>query len=471
MPVPEEIRSVPRPKNTIVKLSANNKYIVIERIGCKRINGKNIPINGKTIGYIIDGKYVPKQKQISVDDVEIKTYAPTVLINQLNSDLLNDLQEVFAYEDALKIYCMAILKVVYPDLNDSEISNEYSENFLSELYKNVALSKNTVSTFQEALGKNYSRVVEFMRKRILKVANHTIIVDGVLKTNNSKINNFSEFSRKGRIKSSKDISLIFAYDDTLKEPVYQMVVPGNMLDLTSFSQFIAESQLKNGIIIADKGFKSNKEMKEFSLEEGLHYLIPLKRSAKKLVDLKCYDNYELLPFKDKTILGKKINDKGVYYYSFKDVEKTSLEEKCYLNNRRDKKDFNEKKYLSKKVKFGTIVYESDYDLTLEEAFKMYKTRWEIELIFKQYKNIIDLSKVKVHNDYSLLGKEFINFVSVIMTCRVRDKFEESGLFEKYSFKQILHYLKKSKKLFIDNEWKDLKKVKYIEEIIDNLHIV
>ena len=64
MPVPQEYLSVIRPKNTICKM-IGNKCAVIQRIGCKRVNGKNIPINGPVIGHIIDGKYVEKRVKSS----------------------------------------------------------------------------------------------------------------------------------------------------------------------------------------------------------------------------------------------------------------------------------------------------------------------------------------------------------------------------------------------------------------------
>ena len=61
MPIPQDILSVPRPKNTIVIAYGKDKnlYAVRQRVGCKRENGRNLPINGPTIGHIIDGVYVP----------------------------------------------------------------------------------------------------------------------------------------------------------------------------------------------------------------------------------------------------------------------------------------------------------------------------------------------------------------------------------------------------------------------------
>ena len=61
MAIPEEIKRVVRPKNTIIKENKNGgeyRYMVVQRIGCKRVNGKNVPINGSVIGHIIDNAYV-----------------------------------------------------------------------------------------------------------------------------------------------------------------------------------------------------------------------------------------------------------------------------------------------------------------------------------------------------------------------------------------------------------------------------
>ena len=46
MAIPEEIRSVPRPKNTVVYAYGKNKdrYGVKARVGCKYKNGKNYPV-------------------------------------------------------------------------------------------------------------------------------------------------------------------------------------------------------------------------------------------------------------------------------------------------------------------------------------------------------------------------------------------------------------------------------------------
>lgn len=73
MAIPQEILEIERPKNTVVYVTSSGKYGVKKRIGCKRMNGKNIPINGPTIGHIINGEYVP------IKNVNISSVSPALL--------------------------------------------------------------------------------------------------------------------------------------------------------------------------------------------------------------------------------------------------------------------------------------------------------------------------------------------------------------------------------------------------------
>ena len=63
MSIPEEIKSVPRPKGTIVK-EGFGRYFVIKRTS-RRVPGKATPrtVDLGTIGEIVDGKYVEIRKE------------------------------------------------------------------------------------------------------------------------------------------------------------------------------------------------------------------------------------------------------------------------------------------------------------------------------------------------------------------------------------------------------------------------
>ena len=61
MPIPADILAVERPKNTVVIAYGKDKslYAVRQRVGCKNVGGRHLPVNVPTIGHIIDGAYVP----------------------------------------------------------------------------------------------------------------------------------------------------------------------------------------------------------------------------------------------------------------------------------------------------------------------------------------------------------------------------------------------------------------------------
>ena len=205
MPIPQDILSVTRPKNTVVIAYGKDKslYAVRQRVGCRNDNGRHLPVNGPTIGHIIDGVYVPIDQEapdrVSASPVDLKDWANIVLCDRLFSDIRKELSAVYSQADLMKIYCISILRVCEPGVKNYELKEAYETSFLSELYPGIALSKNTVSTFLNDMGKSVSKIVRFMQNRATAVSmDHHLLIDGTLKSDESRVNSLSDFSRKAR---------------------------------------------------------------------------------------------------------------------------------------------------------------------------------------------------------------------------------------------------------------------------------
>ena len=119
MPVPQEIRSVNRPKNTIVEDRGRDgpkRYAVRERGIIKCIPGKNPqPHNGKVIGHIINGKFVPlvkSQNSESTGIPDMLSYGSSALIKSVSEDLIEDLLKVYDPVKAYTIITITSLKVL-----------------------------------------------------------------------------------------------------------------------------------------------------------------------------------------------------------------------------------------------------------------------------------------------------------------------------------------------------------------------
>ncbi len=265
-----------------------------------------------------------------------------------------------------------------------------------------------------------------------------MIIDGMLKQDTSTVNDLSAFSYKGRVKGCKDVSVIYAYDLEAMEPICAEVFPGNSIDAVSYRSFIVDNDIRQGIIIADKGFPPVRIIKELGDRPDLHFLTPIKRNDARIT------NNAMLTFSgvlegvgDHVLYKKQAIKGGRYLYSFKSSSKAAMEEADYLKRREQNHDFISEKYEKKRLVFGVIVFESDLDMDPKTAYLCYDERWILELVFKQYKNDQCLDQTNVQGDFSLMGSEFINFISTVLTCRLIQKARDAGLLNKMSYKDLM----------------------------------
>ena len=93
-------------------------------------------------------------------------------------------------------------------------------------------------------------------------------------------------------------------------------------------------------------------------------------------------------------------------------------------------------------------------------------------MFNLYKNIIELNTTRVQGDYRVYATEFINFLSVLISSRVKSLLLEKEISSKYSYKQVFNYLSKAKKVRCGSKrkWSFSKVIKYISELLDSLGV-
>lgn len=118
-------------------------------------------------------------------------------------------------------------------------------------------------------------------------------------------------------------------------------------------------------------------------------------------------------------------------YAFRDAGLAAKEDNTYLIQARIKKNFDSKDYESRKASFGTIVIQSDQDLSLKTVFLSYSQRWKLELLFDGYKNDEMFDCTSVQSDYSVIGSEFINLISTTIISRILQRCEQLGLLDEY----------------------------------------
>lgn len=443
MAVPDYIRQVPRPVNTIVEDNGRdgpNRYAVRERIATKYVPGGNPqPRNGKVIGHIYDDRFIPKQEPSAVAGPDMLSYGAAAFVKSVSGDILEDLLEVYPIKEAYAIMAIASLRILKPSIANGRLSSEYSRTFISRYYPGIGLSANTVSGFLQRLGQDGGKRRLFYQKRAMRVAaDHHVAVDGMLKQDTSTVNDLSAFSYKARVKGCRDVSVIYAYDIEDMEPICAAVFPGNCIDAVSYRSFILDNDIRKGLIITDKGFPPVRIIRELGDRPDLHFLTPIKRNDSRIA------NNDMLAFEgvlsgvgDHVLYRKRPIKGGHYLYAYRSARKAAIEETDYLSRREKNNDFTGSKYENKRSIFGVIVFESDLDMDPKTAYLCYDERWVLELVFRQYKNDQCLDKTNVQGDFSLMGSEFVNFIATVATCRLIRKARGPGLLDKMSYRDLM----------------------------------
>jgi len=443
MAVPAEIRAVPRPKNTIVDDSGKDglkRYAVRQRSSSKYVPGGNPqPRNGKVIGHIIDYTYVPLQEAAAVEGPDMLSYGAAALVKSVSEDLLQDLLKVYPVNEAYSIMSMATLRVIKPKITLGRMSTHYNRTFVCKHYPNASMSQNTLGNLLHRIGQDGSKRKAFYKLRLSTVMeDHHIAIDGTLKQDNSSVNDLSAYSYKARTRGCSEVSVIYAYDIEKMEPLCAEVFPGNSIDASSYSAFIRDNDIRKGIIVADKGFPPSKISEELKERPELHFLTPLKRSDLRIKDNNMLSFEGVLEGVDGHIVYKKKQIKGGrFLYSYRDARKASIEEADYLSKAENKGTFDSDKYSKKSSVFGTIVFESDQDLDPKTAYLCYEDRWLLELVFHRYKSDECLDKTNVQGDFSVIGSEFVNFISTVATCRIIRKATKAGLLKQMSYGELM----------------------------------
>lgn len=443
MAVPESIRKVPRPVNTIVSDNGKdgpNRYPVRERNSVKYVSGGNPqPQNGKVIGHIVDGVFVPLGSPVVKAEPDMLSYGACAFVRTVSQDLFSELLGVYTPKDAYTIMAIASLRVIKPEVSAKRLQSHYQRTFISKYYPGVALSENTVGIFLQGLGKDGAKRLAFYHKRAATVAaDHHVAIDGMLKQDNSIVNDLSAFSYKARTKGCREVSVVYAYDIEEMEPICAEVFPGNSIDATSYKAFIRDNDIRKGIIVADKGFPPSQISDELASRPDLHFLTPIKRNDTRIAHNSMLEFEGVLTGIGDHVLYKKKEIKGGrFLYAYKSARKAAIEEASFLARREDKNDFNPKTYDKKKEVFGVIVFESDQDLEPKTAYLCYDDRWLLELVFNRYKNDECLDRTNVQGDFSLLGSEFINFISTVITCRLIKKAREADLLSAMSYGDLM----------------------------------
>lgn len=421
--VPEEIRKF-KPKGTMVKVINGNKYYVYEYKSYKDDCGKRKTQMGKMIGKIIEGKgFIPNDTYACDGFITTLEYGQYKLVYENSKEVFQSLLDVFNYEDAARIYVMALISYVNGYTSIKNFSKYYEQSYLNIEFNGIKMGATSLSTLLDNLGRKGDKVNRF-EENLTNSSSREIAVDGHVIPNYSLENDLADYGNKYRQINDTQVNLIMGYDINGEKPLFSRFYAGSKLDKVSIKDILARKDLSNILFIVDRGFYSKENIKMFC-DNGNKYIIPLSQNLKAYKDIiyqfKLDDKFVYETNRKKSIIEyKEFVNNGSKVIIYKDQYQNMIESADYLKNIEKKiAGFTKEKYEEISNFFGLIVLETNLDIKASEIYFKYKQRWKIETFYNFLKNKNGLEAIGESDYYKMQGIAFVTLIVGLIQSNIK----------------------------------------------------
>ncbi len=455
MGVPEEIRRVPRPKNTVVVDTGSKggkRYAVRERAGTKYIPGGNPqPISGKVIGYIIDGKYCPREEPVQ-ERAEAKpqrspqpqylTYGVPALLQPMSQDLLAQLTAVYGLVDAESILAFASLEVMLKSISvlyqsadfEETLQTKYEESFFRVYYPNAKLSPRHISNLHKRIhADTRSRHVwNAVRLNTVKEREHLVISKGYYTVRDPAYIDDPDSLL------IQDIMVLYAYCLERLEPICFEIFPGKAPIGAAYRAFLLDNDIRQGILLTDLDFPSDNIQDLLQDRPDLHFIYVLPDEDPRISSIQIPGEQDpALKCNLDIHYGKNEMPDGHFLYVFQDLSEDDEEEDPFdffgfwTTSEGDEED----------REAPPLVIESDLDVTPDELYDKLLSRMRMNRKL-QYHNTLECVAAprSLMRPYHF-GSTFVDFLASILKDRIWQKAAAVKSLQDYSYSGIISELK------------------------------
>ena len=436
----------------------------------KKISGKILGSITKEHGFIKSEKRILVEKAakvVNIKNVSVREYGITSFLNTYNGAIQEKLQVFFPEHYQLIIY-MAFTRLV----QNSPLKNmafHISKSMLS-INDPVSYSEKTFSQALREIGNRRDQVSAYLKSFIKP--NDYVLVD---MTNMFSASSQMRFSKEGYNSDmifDKQFNLMYIYSPSLVQPVYYRLFCGNIKEVRGFKLCLQESGIAEAVVIADKGFYSKANLTNLQ-EEGLQYIIPLKRDN-GLVQYDKLDRKKLSYFKfeERYIWYVHYVHQGENVFLFKDERLKVQEEKDYLDRIETLPEYYALETFHEKTeRFGTIALISNAtNQDPQHIFTSYKSRNQIEVMFDGIKNILHADRTYMQNEDALQGWMFINHIALQWYYQIYNLLKKQNQLKRYSVKDFITHLNEIKKVKLNEQWITEPIIKASEAFLQKLNI-
>jgi len=424
--------------------------------GPKKISGKLLGRITKEEGFITSGKRQLEKvaDQQSFSNLSCKEYGVSALVFQKFSKYGDSLRDVFP-EHWKAILAITYCRFIYRWPLKS-IPFRLAQSFLPELLKLKLFNEKTSSHVLNAIGGMHDQQLAYMKSFIRK--EEYLLMDATNVFSNSALMSISKKGYNRNLNYDTQFNLMYLYSAKSNMPVYYKLLPGNIREVKAFKNCLLEAGLAKAIIIADKGFYSQKNV-DLLMQENLQFILPLKRDN-TLVDytlladnnFKTADSY--FEHEKRIIWYQKFRVNSLSLFLFLDDALKLNEEKDYLRRiETHPEGYRLDEYHKKRNTFGTIALLTSFQKkAADDVYQTYKSRMTIEVLFDGMKNVLDADHTYMQNEQTLQGWMFVNHIALQWYQQLYIELKDKKLLKKISVNDYVQMLTDLKKIRINGTW-------------------
>ncbi|MGQ9571540.1 MAG: transposase [Thermodesulfovibrionales bacterium] len=404
-----------------------------------------------------------------------KEYGASLFLMKENKEIIERLKEYFPNRWK-ELFALSAFRLLHQSpLKHMELY--YHDSWICEELPEACLSKNILHQILESVGRERETIVKFLRSFIC--GNENLLIDLTYVFSLSKDMVLAEKGYNSQFDFINQVNLLFVYSLDQKLPLFYRILPGNVRDVRSLKVTIQESGIREVIIIGDKGFYSEDNIRLLE-KEALWYILPLKRNN-SLIDYRIlkkgikrrFEGY--FKFKNRFIWYYGCGNKGLPVWVFLDERLKAEEEQDYLSRIETHPElgYTIENFYKRQHTFGTIALITNLKgLTPPKVFEYYKSRVSIEQMFDTFKNSMEADRSYMRSDYSMEGWMFINYLSLVYYYKIYQQLIAKDLLSAYSPQDVLLYLSKYRRVKVSTRWIDLEIPKQTRKLMEifNLHI-
>lgn len=353
----------------------------------------------------------------------------------------------------------------------------FEGNYAKICYPSVDLSSQRISDFLKLLGdENLQR--KFFKQYIPSCAesNEGIIIDATSLPNQIHMP-ITQWGLSGE-EIDKQIRFLLVVDKKNSMPLCFRYFAGNIVDVSTLKNTINELQkfgIKENYAYLGAGFFSEDNILELYGQE-INFLtrLPSMRAAYKeliLSEVKNIERYENAVQYGKRALfirQKKINlfGKDAFAHVVLDPERKGRETKNFLLQNIKNKENSVEELEYEMTKRGIMILVSSFEVKREDVVPAYYVRQTAEKLFGFSKDDLSLLPLRVHNEESLRGFLFMQFITLIAFVHIKNK-----LGKEHNVEEILLKLRNLKCKVYDDEIIICEPNKQQKEILEKLDIL